>query len=175
MYEMLRTIAPPVGFGKKCPYRLAYKHLIRMNMPVAADGTVHFTTTLFALIRESLSIKMRPVEEMDEADEELRQTLRKIWPLKAKKNTIDLVVPPNMELQFQKLTVGKIYAGLLILENYRAKKSGTEVSFLFLFCWPKNYFFFKIKTLKTERQSSGIFTKYFILFKKNINKIFQMT
>uniref|UniRef100_A0A914QUH9 Voltage-dependent calcium channel alpha-1 subunit IQ domain-containing protein n=1 Tax=Panagrolaimus davidi TaxID=227884 RepID=A0A914QUH9_9BILA len=124
---MLRNIAPPVGFGKKCPYRLAYKHLIRMNMPVAADGTVHFTTTLFALIRESLSIKMRPVEEMDEADEELRQTLRKIWPLKAKKNTIDLVVPPNMELQFQKLTVGKIYAGLLILENYRAKKSGTEL------------------------------------------------
>jgi voltage-dependent calcium channel N type alpha-1B len=113
MYEMLRNIAPPVGFGRKCPYRLAYKHLIRMNMPVADDGTVHFTTTLFALIRESLSIKMRPgrlrvftscwiihvkmisVEEMDEADEELRQTLRKIWPLKAKKNLIDLAVPPN--------------------------------------------------------------------------------
>uniref|UniRef100_A0A914Y1L2 Voltage-dependent calcium channel alpha-1 subunit IQ domain-containing protein n=1 Tax=Panagrolaimus superbus TaxID=310955 RepID=A0A914Y1L2_9BILA len=127
MYEMLRHITPPVGFGKKCPYRLAYKHLIRMNMPVAENGTVHFTTTLFALIRESLSIKMRPVEEMDEADEELRQTLRKIWPLKAKKNMIDLVVPPNVELQFQKLTVGKIYAGLLILENYRAKKSGTEL------------------------------------------------
>nr|CDJ96821.1 Protein UNC-2, isoform c [Haemonchus contortus] len=127
MYDMLRNITPPVGFGRKCPYRLAYKHLVRMNMPVADDGTVHFTTTLFALIRESLSIKMRPVEEMDEADEELRQTLKKIWPLKAKKNMIDLVVPPNHELCFQKLTVGKIYAGLLILENYRAKKSGTEI------------------------------------------------
>uniref|UniRef100_A0A914MNP8 Voltage-dependent calcium channel type A subunit alpha-1 n=1 Tax=Meloidogyne incognita TaxID=6306 RepID=A0A914MNP8_MELIC len=126
MYEMLRNIAPPVGFGRKCPYRLAYKHLIRMNMPVADDGTVHFTTTLFALIRESLSIKMRPVEEMDEADEELRQTLRKIWPLKSKKNMIDLVVPPNGDLCFQKLTVGKIYAGLLILENWRARKSGVE-------------------------------------------------
>lgn len=32
---------------------------------------------------------------MDEADEELRQTLRKIWPLKTKKNIINLVVPPN--------------------------------------------------------------------------------
>ncbi|CAD6185181.1 unnamed protein product [Caenorhabditis auriculariae] len=127
MYDMLRNITPPVGFGRKCPYRLAYKHLIRMNMPVSEDGSVHFTTTLFALIRESLSIKMRPVEEMDEADEELRQTLKKIWPLKAKKNMIDLVVPPNHELCFQKLTVGKIYAGLLILENYRAKKSGTEI------------------------------------------------
>ncbi|VDO41189.1 unnamed protein product, partial [Brugia timori] len=128
MYEMLRNITPPVGFGRKCPYRLAYKHLIRMNMPVADDGTVHFTTTLFALIRESLSIKMRPVEEMDEADEELRQTLRKIWPLKAKKNIIDLVVPPNTELCYQKLTVGKLYTGLLILENYRAKKSGVELA-----------------------------------------------
>ncbi|TKR73040.1 hypothetical protein L596_020401 [Steinernema carpocapsae] len=128
MYEMLRNIPPPVGFGRKCPYRLAYKHLVRMNMPVAEDGTVHFSTTLFALIRESLSIKMRPVEEMDEADEELRQTLKKIWPLKAKRNMIDLVVPPNTELTFTKLTVGKIYAGLLILENYRAKKSGTEIS-----------------------------------------------
>lgn len=55
---MLRNMEPPVGFGKKCPYRLAYRKLIRMNMPVANDGTVHFTTTLFALIRESLGIKM---------------------------------------------------------------------------------------------------------------------
>lgn len=139
MYEMLRNIPPPVGFGKKCPYRLAYKHLIRMNMPVNEKGTVHFTTTLFALIRESLSIKMRPVEEMDEADEELRHTLKRLWPLKAKKNLCDLAVPPNSgrfwyrialskrhfaELCFQRLTVGKIYAGLLILENWRAKKSG---------------------------------------------------
>lgn len=51
---------PPLGFGNKCPNRLAYKKLIRMNMPVDADGRVSFTTTLFALIRENLSIKMRP-------------------------------------------------------------------------------------------------------------------
>lgn len=57
MYEMLRKMEPPVGFGKKCPYRLAYRKLIRMNMPVELDGTVNFTTTLFALIRESLGIK----------------------------------------------------------------------------------------------------------------------
>jgi len=34
--------------------------LIRMNMPVAQDGTVHFSTTLLALIRESLYIRMGP-------------------------------------------------------------------------------------------------------------------
>jgi hypothetical protein len=30
-----------------------------MNMPIDANRQVHFTTTLFALIRESLGIKMR--------------------------------------------------------------------------------------------------------------------
>jgi len=34
--------------------------LIRMNMPLASDGTVQFKTTMFALVRESLSIKTGP-------------------------------------------------------------------------------------------------------------------
>lgn len=37
-----------------------FQKLIRMNMPVATDKTVHFSTTLFALIRESLDIRMGP-------------------------------------------------------------------------------------------------------------------
>ncbi|XP_076347536.1 voltage-dependent calcium channel type A subunit alpha-1-like [Tachypleus tridentatus] len=73
MYDMLRNMDPPLGFGNKCPYRLAYKKLIRMNMPASEEGKVNFTTTLFALIRENLSIKMRPAEEMDQADRELRK------------------------------------------------------------------------------------------------------
>lgn len=59
MYDMLKNMDPPLGFGNKCPNRLAYKKLIRMNMPVDDDGKVNFTTTLFALIRENLSVKMR--------------------------------------------------------------------------------------------------------------------
>lgn len=62
VYDMLKNIDPPLGFGNKCPYRLAYKKLIRMNMPVDEDRKVNFTTTLFALIRENLSIKMRAGE-----------------------------------------------------------------------------------------------------------------
>lgn len=56
---MLKNMDPPLGFGGKCPNRLAYKKLIRMNMPLDKDMKVHFTTTLFALIRENLSIKVR--------------------------------------------------------------------------------------------------------------------
>jgi voltage-dependent calcium channel N type alpha-1B len=59
MYKMLLNMEPPVGFGAKCPKILAYRRLIRMNMPVDDEGNVHFTTTLFALIRESLGIKVR--------------------------------------------------------------------------------------------------------------------
>ena len=62
MFDMLKNMDPPLGFGNKCPYRLAYKKLIRMNMPLDSEGKVQFTTTLFALIRENLSIKMRPGE-----------------------------------------------------------------------------------------------------------------
>uniref|UniRef100_T1HGE4 Voltage-dependent calcium channel type A subunit alpha-1 n=1 Tax=Rhodnius prolixus TaxID=13249 RepID=T1HGE4_RHOPR len=123
MYDMLKNIDPPLGFGNKCPNRLAYKKLIRMNMPVDSDGKVNFTTTLFALIRENLSIKMRSAEEMDQADEELRDTVRSIWPLQAKK-MLDLLIPRNEDIGKGKLTVGKIYAGLLILECWRTTKFG---------------------------------------------------
>ena len=77
MYDMLKNMDPPLGFGSKCPDRLAFKKLIRMNQPIDDEGMVHFTTTLFALIRENLSIKMRAAEEMDQADFELRQTIIK--------------------------------------------------------------------------------------------------
>ena len=44
---MLRNIDPPLGFGKKCPERLAYKKLIRMNMPMDFEGKVR---KLFVLL-----------------------------------------------------------------------------------------------------------------------------
>ncbi|ESN92149.1 hypothetical protein HELRODRAFT_119050, partial [Helobdella robusta] len=94
MYEMLRNMEPPVGFGRKCPYRLAYRKLIRMNMPVGDDGCVHFTTTLFALIRESLGIKMGPVSEMNRCDESLKESIRALWPVQSNK-LLHLLIPPN--------------------------------------------------------------------------------
>ncbi|XP_062560179.1 voltage-dependent calcium channel type A subunit alpha-1-like isoform X6 [Armigeres subalbatus] len=121
MFDMLKNMAPPLGFGNKCPNRLAYKKLTRMNMPLDEEGRVSFTTTLFALIRENLNIKMRPAEEMDQADSELRQTIKQIWPIQAKK-MIDLLVPPKDMLNTGKMTVGKIYAGILLLETWRNNK-----------------------------------------------------
>ena len=62
MYDMLKNMDPPLGFGSKCPDRLAFKKLIRMNQPIDEDGTVHFTTTLFALIREVIRMN-QPIDE----------------------------------------------------------------------------------------------------------------
>ncbi|XP_046803060.1 voltage-dependent calcium channel type A subunit alpha-1 [Lucilia cuprina] len=125
MYDMLKNMDPPLGFGNKCPNRLAFKKLIRMNMPLDDEMRVQFTTTLFALIRENLSIKMRAAEEMDQADSELRDTITNIWPLQAKK-MLNLLVPPNDQLNKGKLTVGKVYAGLLIYEAYRIRREGGQ-------------------------------------------------
>ncbi|CAM4922480.1 unnamed protein product [Rotaria socialis] len=139
MFEMLQLMSPPVGFGTKCPSKLAYKRLIRMNMPIDENRQVHFTTTLFALIRESLRIKMDTTAEgMDEADHELREVICKLWPNLAKKTVklheggtkplLDLVVPAKNELHgtpgHPKLTVGKVYAICLYVDNYRSYKQG---------------------------------------------------
>lgn len=62
---------------------------------------------------------------MDQADSELRETITHIWPLQAKK-MLDLLVPRNDVLNAGKLTVGKIYAGLLLLESWRSTKFGTN-------------------------------------------------
>lgn len=40
VFKMLTSIDPPLGFGKKCPERMAYKKLIRMNMPMDKEGKV---------------------------------------------------------------------------------------------------------------------------------------
>jgi len=54
-------------------------------MPLDEKGRCHFTTTLFSLIRESLKIKILNFEEaseadMDEADNQLRGIIKKLWP-----------------------------------------------------------------------------------------------
>lgn len=62
-------------------------------------------------------------EEMDQADDELRETIRMIWPFQAKK-MLDLLIPRGDRLNKMNLTVGKIYAGLLILESWRNTRFG---------------------------------------------------
>nr|XP_061830047.1 voltage-dependent P/Q-type calcium channel subunit alpha-1A-like isoform X13 [Nerophis lumbriciformis] len=122
MYDMLRHMCPPLGLGKRCPARVAYKRLLRMDLPVADDNTVHFNSTLMALIRTALDIKIAKISEggidKHQMDAELRKEMMAIWPNLSQKH-LDLLVTPHKSTD---LTVGKIYAAMMIMEYYRQSK-----------------------------------------------------
>lgn len=113
---LLRKINPPLGFGKLCPHRLACKKLVAMNMPLNSDGTVMFNATLFALVRTNLKIKAEG--NLDQANEELRAIIKKIWKRTSPK-LLDQVIPPATD---DDVTVGKFYATFLIQDYFRRFK-----------------------------------------------------
>lgn len=61
-----------------------------MNMPLNDDGTVSFSTTLLALIRTSLNIKLGG--NMNANDTELRKMIKRIWPRTPRK-VLDNLIP----------------------------------------------------------------------------------
>ncbi|XP_072328588.1 voltage-dependent L-type calcium channel subunit alpha-1D [Scyliorhinus torazame] len=117
---LLRRIQPPLGFGKLCPHRVACKRLVAMNMPLNSDGTVMFNATLFALVRTALKIKTEG--NLDQANEELRAVIKKIWKRTSMK-LLDQVVPPADD---DEVTVGKFYATFLIQDYFRKFKRRKE-------------------------------------------------
>ncbi|XP_054357947.1 voltage-dependent N-type calcium channel subunit alpha-1B isoform X6 [Pongo pygmaeus] len=121
MFEMLKHMSPPLGLGKKCPARVAYKRLVRMNMPISnEDMTVHFTSTLMALIRTALEIKLAPAgTKQHQCDAELRKEISVVWANLPQK-TLDLLVPPHKP---DEMTVGKVYAALMIFDFYKQNKT----------------------------------------------------
>lgn len=122
--QLLRQMSPPIGLGTKCPKVVAYKRLIRMNMPLHPDNTVDFTATLFALVRTALNI-MTEQNNLHSNDLELRLMLKRVWPNITKK-TLDRVIPKRPQGANQ-MTVGKIYCAKLIYENYKhLKKSAPK-------------------------------------------------
>ncbi|OXB84277.1 UNVERIFIED_CONTAM: hypothetical protein H355_007160 [Colinus virginianus] len=153
MYKLVRVISPPLGLGENCPYRVAckrseasqsqqlsplggpraswglgkrcpskvaYKRLVLMNMPVAEDMTVHFTSTLMALIRTALDIKIaKGGADWQQLDSELQKEILTIWPHLSQK-MLDLLVPMP---KTSDLTVGKIYAAMMIMDYYKQSKA----------------------------------------------------
>ncbi|XP_037391696.1 voltage-dependent R-type calcium channel subunit alpha-1E isoform X3 [Pygocentrus nattereri] len=120
MYEMLTYMSPPLGLGKKCPSKVAYKRLILMNMPVDEEMTVHFTSTLMALIRTALEIKIaRGGEDRGQMDIELQKEISIIWPHLSQKS-LDLLVPIH---KASDMTIGKIYAAMMIMDYYKQSKA----------------------------------------------------
>ncbi|XP_072275897.1 voltage-dependent R-type calcium channel subunit alpha-1E isoform X2 [Pyxicephalus adspersus] len=120
MYKLVRVISPPLGLGENCPYRVACKRLVLMNMPVTEDMTVHFTSTLMALIRTALDIKIaKGGADRQQLDAELQKEILAIWPNLSQK-MLDLLVPMP---KASDLTVGKIYAAMMIMDYYKQSKA----------------------------------------------------
>uniref|UniRef100_A0A3P8W7V0 Calcium voltage-gated channel subunit alpha1 E n=1 Tax=Cynoglossus semilaevis TaxID=244447 RepID=A0A3P8W7V0_CYNSE len=120
MYEMLTNMSPPLGLGKKCPSKVAYKRLVLMNMPVDDDMSVHFTSTLMALIRTALEVKIaRGGEDRNQMDLDLQKEISVIWPHLSQK-TLDLLVPIH---KASDMTIGKIYAAMMIMDYYKQSKA----------------------------------------------------
>ncbi|XP_075226412.1 voltage-dependent calcium channel type A subunit alpha-1-like [Lycorma delicatula] len=116
-FEMLKKIPPPLGFGSNCPKDVAHKKLMRLNIPVGEDGKIGFKVSLFALIRDNLNIRTGnfTISERKKIDEELRDTLKKLWP-HINIDEFNLMIPNISDKQ---LTIGKMYAGRLILDYWR--------------------------------------------------------
>ncbi|KAI4547670.1 hypothetical protein MG293_004225 [Ovis ammon polii] len=95
--------------------------LVRMNMPISNDDmTVHFTSTLMALIRTALEIKLAPAgTKQHQCDAELRKEISSVWANLPQK-TLDLLVPPHKP---DEMTVGKVYAALMIFDFYKQNKT----------------------------------------------------
>lgn len=119
---LLRKISPPLGFGKLCPYRVACKRLVSMNMPLNMDGTVLFNATLFAVVRTSLKIKTDG--NIDDANTELRAVIKQIWKRTNPKLLDRVVPPPGGE---DEVTVGKFYATFLIQDYFHRFKKRKEL------------------------------------------------
>ncbi|EGW02691.1 Voltage-dependent N-type calcium channel subunit alpha-1B [Cricetulus griseus] len=106
----------------RCPALGCYEErLVRMNMPISnEDMTVHFTSTLMALIRTALEIKLAPAgTKQHQCDAELRKEISSVWANLPQK-TLDLLVPPHKP---DEMTVGKVYAALMIFDFYKQNKT----------------------------------------------------
>lgn len=100
---------------------------------------------------------------MDTADDELRDTIRMIWPLQADK-MVDLLVPRRYKGDRRVLSTGKVYAGLLILESWRTTRFGKTQSHLGV---SENWRF----TFKSDYNFRTYSIQYFISFFTSITDI----
>ncbi|NWH41567.1 CAC1S protein, partial [Chloropsis hardwickii] len=105
---LLRRINPPLGFGKFCPHRVACKELARCSYSLSS--------LLFTSLGMNCSVLLAFLTgNFEQANEELRAIIKKIWKRTSMK-LLDQVIPPIGD---DEVTVGKFYATFLIQEHFR--------------------------------------------------------
>ncbi|KAK1201115.1 CAC1C protein, partial [Pygoscelis papua] len=118
---LLRRIQPPLGFGKLCPHRVACK--VRHAAAGGKAGSrEQLNTPRWHLLAGPAARPGRLPGNLEQANEELRAIIKKIWKRTSMK-LLDQVVPPAGD---DEVTVGKFYATFLIQEYFRKFKKRKE-------------------------------------------------
>ncbi|NWH38990.1 CAC1B protein, partial [Chloropsis hardwickii] len=125
MYNLLRVIAPPLGLGKKCPHRVAYKgRAVLAHLPKEREEGMQRWDVQpgqgFTPLPPSLAAAGGVKQH--QCDAELRKEISLVWPNLSQK-TLDLLVPPHKP---DEMTVGKVYAALMIFDFYKQNKNSRE-------------------------------------------------
>ncbi len=130
MQMEMSTLPPPCSHwsGKICAFTFDLVSITFLSCCNRHGSLTFKASNSLELLFHSI-IVFRTAGEMDQADEELRDTIKFMWPLQGPK-MIDLLIPPKEMLNGKNLTVGKIYAGLLILESWRSSRFGKNSSTL---------------------------------------------
>ncbi|NXP63924.1 CAC1B protein, partial [Chloropsis cyanopogon] len=121
MYNLLRVIAPPLGLGKKCPHRVAYK-VWNFRDPSSISAPHGMCSQGTASLLSSPSLAAAGGVKQHQCDAELRKEISLVWPNLSQK-TLDLLVPPHKP---DEMTVGKVYAALMIFDFYKQNKNSRE-------------------------------------------------
>uniref|UniRef100_A0A3P9HKR1 Calcium channel, voltage-dependent, R type, alpha 1E subunit b n=1 Tax=Oryzias latipes TaxID=8090 RepID=A0A3P9HKR1_ORYLA len=140
MYEMLTHMSPPLGLGKKCPAKIAYKRSLHLHSDVAhPHGPGHQNSSRSG----AYIFHFSSGEDRIALDMELQKEISIIWPYLPQK-TLGLLVPINKDTD---MTVGKIYASMMIMDYFKQNKAKklrqqleAQVSSA---CRYKNSFFFR--------------------------------
>uniref|UniRef100_A0A665U625 Voltage-dependent L-type calcium channel subunit alpha n=1 Tax=Echeneis naucrates TaxID=173247 RepID=A0A665U625_ECHNA len=115
---LLRRIQPPLGFGKLCPHRVACKvgfHITATHSHVYRENCISAAVVVIIL-------KIYFGGNLEQANDELRAVIKKIWKRTSMK-LLDQVVPPAGD---DEVTVGKFYATFLIQDYFRKFKRRKE-------------------------------------------------
>uniref|UniRef100_A0A8C6BQY8 Voltage-dependent N-type calcium channel subunit alpha n=1 Tax=Monodon monoceros TaxID=40151 RepID=A0A8C6BQY8_MONMO len=122
MFEMLKHMSPPLGLGKKCPARVAYKvdpTPTPRRLSVLRPGSRGAVGWLLTSLLPSHPYPAPAGTKQHQCDAELRKEISSVWANLPQK-TLDLLVPPHKP---DEMTVGKVYAALMIFDFYKQNKT----------------------------------------------------
>jgi len=125
--DLMRAKDPPLGFGTKCPDKLTWVQLMKMNAPLDEHGHVTLNACLLGLVRLRLDMKQNMSKGWDKENADLSVMIKRTFPMQNSKMLNSVIPPPTEKFVF---TVGHYYAAKIITKRYllsRAQRRPEEI------------------------------------------------